>query len=304
MSNIYTVGDAKYSEKMAGFDYDWTLISPKDGKTFPSNIDDWKWLYPNIPEILKKYYEDGFMIVIISNQSKSWKHEQLRQAVSSLNIPLFVIIASEKCDYKPNTNLFNRFLGENKINRDKSFFVGDAIGRISDFSDSDKVFADNIGIPCYCPEQIFHTKQEVFEVPRIPLLDEKQIIIMVGYPGAGKTTIAKHLCYEMKFIHILGDIHKTSKKMIKASLPYIKQNKSIIFDATNSSSKKRNEYIEYGRKYEYKIVCIHVSTSLEVAYRRNRLRNYEKYVPKIAFSVYSKHYEIPNENEGFTLFTI
>jgi predicted kinase len=92
--------------------------------------------------------------------------------------------------------------------------------------------------------------------------------------------------------------------MIKASLDHIAQNKSIVFDATHSSSKKRQEYVELGKKYDYKVVCIHVSTSLEIAYKRNKLRNYEKYVPKIAYSVYSKHYEQPNELEGFALFVV
>lgn len=138
----------------------------------------------------------------------------------------------------------------------------------------------------------------------IPLSDEKQIIIMMGYPGSGKSTIAQNICKNERFIYIEGDVYKTSAKMIKASLEHISQNKSIVFDATNSSSKKRKEYIELGKKYNYEVVCIHVSTSLEIAYERNKLRNYKKYVPRIAYSVYSKYYEQPNKNEGFTLFVI
>ena len=30
------------------------------------------------------------------------------------NIPLFVVIATEKCDYKPNPILFNTLFGENE----------------------------------------------------------------------------------------------------------------------------------------------------------------------------------------------
>lgn len=302
--NIYNLNNAVYREKMAAFDYDWTLVSPKNGKTFPSNIDDWEWLYPTIPEKIKNYYDDGFMIVIFTNQSKNWKHEQIKLVASSLDIPIFIVVATEKCDYKPNPKLFNLFIGSNKIKKDKSFFIGDAIGRTSDFSDSDKVFAENIGIPCYCPEQVFHTKTEIIEIPIIPLSDEKQIIIMMGFPGSGKSTIAQNICKNKSFVYIAGDIYKTSTKMIKASLLHISDNKSIVFDATNSSSKKRNEYIEFGKKYNYKIICIHISTPLEIAYKQNKLRNYEKYVPKIAYSVYSKYYEQPNEKEGFTLFVI
>lgn len=304
LPNIYNLNDAIHREKMAAFDYDWTLVSPKGGKTFPSNIDDWEWLYPTIPEKIKNYYEDGFMIVIFTNQSKDWKHEQIKLVAASLGIPIFIVVATCKCDYKPNPKLFNLFIGDNKINKEKSFFIGDAIGRTYDFSDSDKVFAENIGIPCYCPEQVFHMKSEIINIPSIPLSDEKQIIIMMGYPGSGKSTIAKNICKNKSFICIEGDIYKTSTKMIKASLEHISQNKSIVFDATNSSLKKRNEYVEVGKKYNYNVVCIHVSTPLEISYKQNKLRNYEKYVPKIAYSVYSKNYETPNENEGFTLFVI
>jgi predicted kinase len=127
---------------------------------------------------------------------------------------------------------------------------------------------------------------------------------MMGYPGSGKSTIAKNICKNDKFIYIEGDIHKTSTKMIKVSIEYILQKKSIVFDATNSSSKKRKEYIDLAKKYNYLILNIHVSTPLEIAYKQNKLRNHEKYVPKIAYSVYSKNYEEPNENEGFLLFVV
>ncbi|NCX34898.1 MAG: hypothetical protein EBX23_06005 [Proteobacteria bacterium] len=107
---------------------------------------------------MKKYYDDGFMVVIFTNQSKQWKQEQIQLVAKALDIPVFIVIATDKSDYKPNPILFNLFIGTNKINKDKSFFIGDALGRKSDFSDSDKVFAENIGILCYCPEQVFHMK--------------------------------------------------------------------------------------------------------------------------------------------------
>lgn len=159
LQNIYSLNNAVYREKMAAFDYDWTMVNPKDGSIFPTDIDDWKWLYPTIPEKIKQYYEDGFMIVIITNQSKDWKHEQIKLVAKILDIPIFIIVATCKCDYKPNPKLFNMFLGDHKINNEKSFFIGDAIGRKTDFSDSDKAFAKNIGIPCYSPEDVFQMKK-------------------------------------------------------------------------------------------------------------------------------------------------
>ena len=40
----------------------------------------------------------------------------------------------------------------------KLLFLGDALGRKTDFSDSDKVFAETIGIKYYSPEGIFRNK--------------------------------------------------------------------------------------------------------------------------------------------------
>lgn len=301
---IYNINNATIREKMASFDYDWTMVNPKDGKTFPTSIDDWQWMYPTVPEKIKQYYEDGYMIVVFSNQSKKWKCEQIEMVMKQLEVPLFVVIATEKNEYKPNPILFDTHFGENTINKEESFFVGDALGRKSDFSDSDKVFAENIGIKWYSPEDIFVNKTETFEIPNIPLSTNPEIIIMMGYPGSGKSTIADYICTIDNYIHIAGDIYKTSSKMRKASLEYILQSKSIVFDATHSSIKKRKEFIDLGKKYNYEVKCIHITTSLDISYKRNKSRCDEKQVPKIAYSVYKKYYEEPTEEEGFTLLVI
>lgn len=306
MTEIYNINNADYREKMASFDYDWTIVNPKDGKTFPTNINDWQWLYPDVPNKIKKYYEDGYMIVIFTNQSKTWKYEQIKLVIKTLEIPVFIVIATEKINYKPNLNLFTTFIKNNKIDKDKSFFIGDALGRKTDFSDSDKIFAENIGIPCFPPENIFNKeiKEINISLDMFSLSNDNEIIIIMGYPGSGKSTIAKKICENEKYIHIEGDVYKTSSNMIKKSLDYILQKKSIVFDATNSSIKKRKEYIDLAKKYNYKIKCIHISTSLDISYKQNLNRDDTKKVPKIAFSVYSKYYEEPNESEGFILYTV
>jgi bifunctional polynucleotide phosphatase/kinase len=306
MTEIYNINNADYREKMASFDYDWTIVKKKERKTFPTNINDWQWLYPDVPNKIKKYYEDGYMIVIFTNQSKTWKYEQIKLVIKTLEIPVFIVIATDKINYKPNLNLFTTFIKNNKIDKDKSFFIGDALGRKTDFSDSDKIFAENIGIPWFSPENIFNKeiKEINISLDMFSLSNDNEIIIIMGYPGSGKSTIAKKICENEKYIHIEGDVYKTSSNMIKKSLDYILQKKSIVFDATNSSIKKRKEYIDLAKKYNYKIKCIHISTSLDISYKQNLNRDDTKKVPKIAFSVYSKYYEEPNESEGFILYTV
>ena len=55
-------------------------------------------------------------------------------------------------------NEFQNLVGTPKY----TFYCGDAAGRIGDFSDSDKEFAKNAGIPFITPEEIFPATQETF----------------------------------------------------------------------------------------------------------------------------------------------
>ena len=303
---IYNINNAVFRDKMVGLDYDWTLVNPKGGATFPRHIDDWEWYSSIVPEKLKNYYDGGYMLVIFTNQSKPWKCDQIKLVMGSLNIPMFIVIARVKSEYKPNPTLFDTLFKDNQPDKSKSFFIGDALGRKNDFSDSDKVFSDNIGIQYFPPEKIFLTNTyKKYDISQIPRLDTSEVIIMVGFPGSGKTTIANEICNDKQYIHIKGDDYKSNTpKMLKASLEHIHNNKSIVFDATNSSIKKRKLYVDFAVKHNYSVKCIHISTPMDIAYKRNLVRQEEKNVPKIAFSVYKKYYEPPTEEEGFILHTI
>jgi phosphoglycolate phosphatase-like HAD superfamily hydrolase len=46
-----------------------------------------------------------------------------------LEIPIFIVIARQKCDYKPNPVLYDVLVGSAKVDKAQSFFVGDALGR-------------------------------------------------------------------------------------------------------------------------------------------------------------------------------
>tara|TARA_B110000285_G_C15115179_1_gene613624 strand:+ start:1347 stop:2264 length:918 start_codon:yes stop_codon:yes gene_type:complete len=299
---IINLNNAKYRKKMVAFDYDWTLVNPKEGNTFPKDINDWTWYSSIVPNFMKQQFKKDCMIVIFTNQSKDWKVDQIQTVLETLEIPLFIVIARSKKDYKPNISLFNYFIDDNSIDLKESYYVGDALGRRADFSDSDKLFAENIGIQYYSPEEMFLINYE--KKIDITLDDKPEILIMVGYPGSGKSTIAKHISKEKEYIHIKGDDYKSDvKKMIKASITHLEEGKqSVIYDATNSSKKRRKLFIDLGIKYSYSVKCIHVDTPLALCIKRNKLRDIQ--VPSIAFAVYNKHYEQPFETGDMSLLTI
>ena len=48
---------------------DSTLINTKSGGIFARNSSDWVWWDPSVPKKLKEIHEDGYKIVIFSNQA-------------------------------------------------------------------------------------------------------------------------------------------------------------------------------------------------------------------------------------------
>ncbi|CAH6721073.1 hypothetical protein CLIB1444_05S02982 [[Candida] jaroonii] len=162
--------------KIAAFDLDDTLITTKSKAKFPRNEKDWKFKYDVIP-VFEKLVKDEYLIVIFTNQggmtvtSKRFKNLQtkINDIISRVNGKLpefdpFVLIAP-KCGTthmrKPQVGMWDHFKKVvEDVDMKESFFVGDAAGRKGDFSNSDLVFADNIGLKFYTPEEYFEEAEE------------------------------------------------------------------------------------------------------------------------------------------------
>lgn len=292
----------RFRSKIACFDYDWTLVCPKDGKTFPMDVKDWQWLRDSVPDVIKGFYKKGFGVYIFTNQSKAWKKDQIVEALSSLNIPITLCIAFEKSQYKPSMSLFDEaFTKEqkDKLKKDLSFSVGDALGRKNDHSDSDLKFAQAIGLKCSAPEDIFPSKEVKIDVSPS---DTQEVVILVGYPGSGKSTICDNIFKPSGYFVAHGDLLKTSAKMIKEARHYVAQGQSVVFDSTNPTKAKRAEYVNFANEFNLPVRCILMTTSLEESLARNNKR--AKPVPRIVYSVYKKHYEAPSESEGFKVIAV
>lgn len=159
---VYVTSELSSTPYIAGFDLDDTLISSqfKTGfDTDPSNI---RILTKRI-ESLNKLISLGYTIVIFTNQlSKSDEKLSLsltkvQNALTALNLPVILLMSVSKDEFRKPASGMWKYLSSliSNIDKEKSFYVGDAAGRQSDFSDSDKKFAEGLNLKFYTPEEFF-----------------------------------------------------------------------------------------------------------------------------------------------------
>ncbi|KAE9617040.1 putative phosphoric monoester hydrolase [Lupinus albus] len=170
------------SSKIAAFDFDGCLAKTDVKRV---GADAWSLMYPSIPDKLQSLYNDGFKLVIFTNESNIERWKNKRQAavdskVGRLNnfmelvkVPIQVFIAcgvgnsgkgkaaikEDDPFRKPKPGMWQlmekHFNSSISIDMDQSFYVGDAAGREKDHSDADIKFAEAIGLKFYVPEKYF-----------------------------------------------------------------------------------------------------------------------------------------------------
>ncbi|XP_075079329.1 polynucleotide 3'-phosphatase ZDP isoform X6 [Nicotiana tabacum] len=163
------------SHKIAAFDFDGCLAKTSVKRV---GADAWSLMHPSIPEKLQSLYNDGYKLVIFTNESniERWKNSRqaavdskigrLEQFIKLAGVPFQVFIACglsnskpEDPFRKPKIGMWNimkkQFNFGISIEMDKCFYVGDAAGRQGDHSDADIRFAQAIGLKFYVPEDFF-----------------------------------------------------------------------------------------------------------------------------------------------------
>ncbi|KNH09608.1 bifunctional polynucleotide phosphatase/kinase [Perkinsela sp. CCAP 1560/4] len=172
---MYRFGTEKRSTRIAAFDFDGCLVKTS---LYQREPDAWSVLFPKKTEaVLHELSDNGYKLVIISNQggigrAKKSKNEEISKVKtrvtsfigemqSKKELPMDVLISTNKQSvfHKPDVGMWNFFKenlnGDVKIDMEKSFYVGDAAGRRTDFADSDAKFAKSAGLQFFNEKQFF-----------------------------------------------------------------------------------------------------------------------------------------------------
>lgn len=219
----------------------------------------------------------------------------------------------------------------------KSFYCGDAAGRIrpgpfkkklypsstsGDFSDVDRKFALNLRIDFLTPEEFLMKNPPKMEYqlrglnPREYLKNfqplhyrfrprGREMVIMVGPPGSGKTEFVRKYILPAGYVHINQDICKTKNKCLSLTEDALKNKQSVVIDGTNPDVPSRMAYTSLAKEYRYHhIRCIVIKVDIELAKHLNNVRHVysQGLIPKIkdvVYHLFCKSFVKPMETEYF-----
>jgi len=134
-----------------------------------------------------------------------------------------------------------------------------------------------------------------------------ELIILVGIPGSGKSTLTEELkgktvSSDSLRKYLFGQEEIVQHDILVFQLCkfiieyYLKKKWSVTFDATNTKKARRREYIEIAKELGAKVRIIWVDCPLKVALERNSNR-YRKVPIEVIYSLY-KGFEPPSLDEG------
>lgn len=291
---------------IGGFDLIGTLIRSDRGKRYSATIDDWVWTSTLVPSFLNSLNDSNYTIAIFSNH-KSKTDLAIVQArteivIHDLTFDPWIFIAFPKtkaqgpdvCS-KPEIGMWMLFKQLTRLNgpdivlSPQSFYTGDNADSVSPDpmyrqGDTDFVFAKNIGLRFFAPDQILPAQ------PSPTFLDHQELIIFVGQMGSGKSTHAEML--RAKNYVILNREMKNLDTRVRQELS---AGRSLAVDATNPTIGDRAEFIAIGKELGIP-TRIFWFTKPGRAY--NALRTGKAKVPEIALNRYSARFERPTETEA------
>ncbi|CAJ0572136.1 unnamed protein product, partial [Mesorhabditis spiculigera] len=333
---VFTADGLEARAKVAAFDMDGTIITPKSGKVFPKDAGDWRLLFDEVAPKLKSLHEGGeYKIVFFSNQSGISKGHitpeafkgKIEAIARKLGVPIQVFLAQSKSRFrKPCTGMWEYFLEHCndglEVDMKESYFVGDAAGRHKtksrpkkDHAMADRLFARNVGLKFYTPEQYFLGEKEEepwgpisfeaaeYTAKALPLLEpkdsslasqEKEVIVLVGFPGSGKSTLARKLAEDHGYKVVNRDTLGTWQKCVQEGKAALMAGQSVVVDNTNPDVESRERYLALAKGASVPCRCI----SHNIRYRL--LRNGGPDISTMVLRMHNSKLKEPTLDEGFT----
>ncbi|XP_037676497.1 bifunctional polynucleotide phosphatase/kinase isoform X3 [Choloepus didactylus] len=262
---------------------------------------------------------------------------KVEAVVEKLGVPFQVLVATHAGLYrKPVTGMWDHLQEQANegvpISIGDSVFVGDAAGRAAnwapgrkkkDFSCADRLFALNLGLPFATPEEFFlKWPAASFQLPAFdprtvssagplslpessPLLSSNpEVVVAVGFPGAGKSTFLKEHLVSAGYVHVNRDTLGSWQRCVTTCETALRRKRPVVIDNTNPDPQSRARYIKCAQDAGVPCRCFLFTATLEQARHNNRFREMtgSAHVPvsDVVMYGYRKQFEAPTPAEGFS----
>ncbi|OCK74810.1 putative DNA 3'-phosphatase Tpp1 [Lepidopterella palustris CBS 459.81] len=330
--------------KVAAFDLDSTLISTKSGKLHAKDEYDWEWWHESVPTKLGDLYKDGYQIIIFTNQGRLTDENgrsapetemfklKVEALFEALDVPLTLYAACANDNYrKPRTAMWEKMKEDyreiiHSFRLELSFLVGDAAGREKDHSDADRHFCINVGIPFFTPEEFFlqalpEPKTDKFDPAwYLPPNDtaiytpidlkpgHQSLLVLVGPPGAGKSTYYRRILQPLGYDHVNQDSLGSHESCVMVAERLLEEGNSVVIDNSNTKIADRRIWISLASKHNIRVRALHFTTPVDLCLHNDTVRalggdqmNPERRIifPRIPFRKLISQFEEPKKSEGF-----
>jgi predicted kinase len=175
----------------------------------------------------------------------------------------------------------------------KSLFGSDGVKAIKNndknFRDTDKLFAENIGINYYDIDEFFPKPSIKIE----PEIGEKVMVVSVGMPGSGKSSFFENYLADYGFVHVERDTVKEKNRFINLVKRLINEGEELIYiDATNPTVEDRKVFYDLAKKHGYATATVYFVRN---GHELNKMRDKGK-VPDVVYHKFYNALEPPTDN--------
>lgn len=261
---------------------------------------------------------------------------KLEAILEKLEVPFQALVATHAgLNRKPVSGMWGHLQEQANegvpISIEDSVFVGDAAGRPAnwapgrkkkDFSCADRLFALNVGLPFATPEEFFLKWPAArFELPAfdprtissvgplylpessVLLSPNPEVVVAVGFPGAGKSTFIQEHLVSAGYVHVNRDTLGSWQRCVSSCQAALRQGKRVVIDNTNPDVPSRARYIQCAKDAGVPCRCFNFCATIEQARHNNRFRemtdpSHAPVSDMVMFS-YRKQFEPPTLAEGF-----
>ena len=292
---------------------------------------------------MKKLVSEGYKLVFITNQARisSGKMTLAQFQLKLTNIlnrlgvnPMVFVSASDTGYYrKPRPGIWEwlELRGNNNVTvaREESLYCGDAAGREAgfapgkkkDFSCSDRLFAENVGVEFFTPEEFFlghkptqqfskpfrptrSPQEEMFENPSLEIVPKTPTLtLMVGIQGSGKSFVSRKM-EKLGTAVASNDLHGGKEKTLRLVESLLSRGRSVVVDNTHVDREARKPFVDLGKRFGVNIRAFVMRTTFDHAKHNNIFReitdSQHARIKDMIFHQYRNKYKEPSEEEGFS----